>query len=132
MDEKSKIYSNFDEGSMYHFITIKPNPDCYKDGTMLFKRLLEYYKSKNVNYWIREVKSPNDFLHMHGIITYNFSGDKFRSLKTIQKWINRNIGYYTVIPIQGKVDDVISYIKDPQKNILCREAHSKSLLLIEA
>lgn len=131
MDEKDKIYSNFPKGSMYHFVTIKPNPNHYTTDSGLFKRLLEYYRLKGVHYWMREVKSPSGFLHMHGIITYDFKGDKFKTLKAIQKWINRNVGYYTVIPIEGSVDNVIAYIKDPLKNILCREAHSSSRLLVE-
>lgn len=133
MNENSRIYSTLPEGFMRHFITIKPNPNHYKDNTNKFEELLRYYKKHNISYWLREVKSPAGYLHIHGIISYPEADDfskRLKQSKTIHKWFNRNVGFYTDVVMSGKVDDVINYIKG-SSNILQREAFSNSLTLIE-
>lgn len=132
--EFRNIYSCFRTGCVLHFITVKPDP-AKLNNTDQFKKWLTYLRTKKIEYWFREVKSPSGFLHFHGLIAYpSMEGDYHKMQKmraSIQRWVNRNIGLYNPLPTEGKIDNIILYICNETHNVPQREAFSNSVLLIE-
>lgn len=99
-----------------YFYTIKPPSDI---AQILFdsraEQYTDYFRKKSMPAFQASCKSEKGFRHYHGIVQIN-SLDTQKSLKAIQRYINRQGAYLKIDPIQNSIASAYSYIMDEKRN----------------
>lgn len=116
MLELSHVESGIGSLEQVYFFTIKPPRDlCEFAFIQKSKVLRDYFEKRNYITFHADCTSRKGYRHIHGIIKLN-SCDSKKSLTALQRYINRNYGYFKIEPLKFSIKAAYEYIMDKEGN----------------
>lgn len=104
------VLDMFKQRDYFYFITIKPPPS--ELNHMAIHSIQEYFRKKNLVFWLVKCQSEKGYEHYHGLISFNESQTPHKGcLSLIQRQINRKMGFVKIIVLQSSVTATYRYIR---------------------
>lgn len=113
LEDIKKQFVNLDR---LYFYTIKPPRDLDELAyTLKSECITEYCKKRDMQEFHADCISQKGYRHYHGLIKLN-TGDKLKNLSALQRYVNRNYGYFKIDPVILSIDSAYQYIMDSVHN----------------
>lgn len=117
MHTKEQVIEGIGSLHQVYFFTVKPPRDLIEFAFREKSKVLNnYFIKRNMISFHADCISRKGYRHYHGIVKLNTVGEKEKVLKAMQRYVNRNYGYFKIEPIKYSVSTAYDYIMDAEGN----------------